>query len=314
VLAALGRAAREDAGPGQPQGGRHAADFSEPRVLVGDGAVAGGDLRVLERVGDLVDAAARDAGRRQALEQRAGALGGEQRAQDPEQLVAVRQPVRDRREALVPSELGAVEDLAEGHPELLLGARDREPPIRGAERLERDDRRVRGLGEAGGAVVARRRPRGQVREQAERGLEQRRVAVAPASVAARAPQAGEQRDRGDVPAGVVDEREPGLRRRPVGLAGHAHPARHRLQHVVVRALGRPGPRAPEAAERAAHDPRVDLAERLVRQPEALGLVAAEVAEDAVGAAHERLERLAPGARAQVEGDAQLAAVEGLEEQ
>ena len=64
-------------------------------------------------------------------------------------------------------------------------------------------------------VAARGDPGADVVELRERGLEQRQVEVAAEAVAARAPDAGEDRERGDVAAAEVDEREPALRRRPV---------------------------------------------------------------------------------------------------
>ena len=68
--------------------------------------------------------------------------------------------------------------------------------------------------------------------------------VAAHAVAARAPDAGHDPQRGHVAAGVVDQREARLGRRAVGIAGEAHPARHRLEHVVVGRLGRAGPVIP----------------------------------------------------------------------
>ena len=131
-----------------------------------------------------------------------------------------------------------------------------------------------------------RRPRPDVHQLVERGLEQRDVAVAADPVAARAPDAREQRDRGGVAAREVDERETALRRRPARLTGQGLPAREPLHHVVVAALRRARPRHPEPGERAADDPGVDVAELVVGEPELARLVAAEVRVDAVADAHE----------------------------
>ena len=99
-----------------------------------------------------------------------------------------------------------------------------------------------------------------------------------------------QRERGRVAAGEVDERQPALRRRPVGLAGQAHPAGEPLHHVVVAALGRPRPGHAEARQRAADDPRVDVAQVARRCRRSFArLVAAQVRVDGVDDAHEVLE-------------------------
>ena len=114
---------------------------------------------------------------------------------------------------------------------------------------------------------AARRPGAEYMSSCEGGLVERDVAVAADAVAARAPEAREQRDRGDVAAREIDEREPAAGRRPVGLAGEAHPARERLHQVVVGRLGRARPGHPEARERAADDPRVDVLQVRVAEAE-----------------------------------------------
>src|SRR5688572_1825719 len=63
----------------------------------------------------------------------------------------------------------------------------------------------------------------------------------------------------------------------------------------------------------AHDARVHLAQRFVRESERRRLVAAQVIEHAIGAAREIAEHDAAGVVPQVERDRALVAVEGLEE-
>ena len=98
----------------------------------------------------------------------------------------------------------------------------------GREVLERHDRLMCRTAAAHRFVVARGHPGADVGELSERHLEQRQVGVAAAAVAAGTPDAGEDRERGDIAAAEVDERGAALGRRAVGLAGDALPPRETL--------------------------------------------------------------------------------------
>jgi hypothetical protein len=148
----------------------------------------------------------------------------------------------------------------------------------------------------------------------QRGLEQRDVAVAADAVPSRPPESREQRDRGRVAAGEVDEREAALGRRAARLAGEALPPREPLHHVVVAALGGTRAAHAEARERAAHDPRVHVAQLVVRQAELPRLVATQVRVDGVAHADEVVEHGARVGMPEIERDAPLPAVERLEEE
>ena len=165
-----------------------------------------------------------------------------------------------------------------------------------------------------GLVAAREVPGRDVHVEVHRSLEQGDVAVTADAVAPRAPEPAHQRQRRGVARGHVDEREPGLDRRAVRLAGQRHPARVALDDVVVAPLLRPRARHAEPRECAAHDRRVDVCEVGVADAQLLGPVAAQVAEDGVGAAHDVLEDR-PGLRVrEVERDAALVVAERLEEE
>src|SRR5262249_38466077 len=151
-------------------------------------------------------------------------------------------------------ELGPSGGVAQPAPEVLLAARDGDPAGAGLERLEGDDGGVGRVLHAARLVAATGRPRADVGELGERGLEQREVAVAADAVATGAVHGGEGGERGDVAAGEVDQRESGARGRPVGVARDVHPAGHRLHDVVVAALSAAWAGGPEAGEGGADDP------------------------------------------------------------
>src|SRR5581483_368958 len=92
------------------------------------------------------------------------------------QLVAAPVAVGEARKLV--RQLGPADRVAEELPELLLGARDDDPAVRGREVLERNDRRVSGVAPARRDVPARSRPGAHVAELGERRPEQRDVAVA----------------------------------------------------------------------------------------------------------------------------------------
>ena len=161
---------------------------------------------------DVVDRPARHAGRAERPQPLARVVRrANARAQHRQQRVAVlgRAPAKSAKRGSSASS-GRPSAAHEPPPELLLRPPRPDPAVRGRERLERDDRRVRRLG-----ACARARSRAMaaqvpdVGQQRQRRLEQRDVAVAADAVATRAPHAGQQRQRRDVAAREVDQREPG---------------------------------------------------------------------------------------------------------
>ena len=169
----------------------------EPRVLDLDDALAGRDLRVLERRGDVVDRRARHAGR------------GEQRRSHSS---VVRAPEGARR-ASAAARRGCASRAAKSAKRASSAARAGRSPRRAAPRTSASRtrrrssrRRSRSSGTArstgapscAGAAARSRATRPTCRRSmssCERGLEERDVAVAADAVAARAPDAGEHRDR-----------------------------------------------------------------------------------------------------------------------
>ena len=228
--------------------------------------------------------------------------------------LAMRAPRGHRREARVAGHPAQAELGAQQIEELVLGTGDHDPAVGGGEVLERDDRRMGGARHALRLPAPREVPRRHVHVEIHGRLEQGDVAVAADAVAPRAPQAAHEGQCGGVARRHVDEREPGLDGRAVGLAGERHPAGVALQDVVVAALGCARTGHPEPRERAAHDGRIDALEIGVADTQLLGTVAAQVAVDGIRGAHEILE---DGARArvrEVERDAALVVAEGLEEE
>src|SRR5262249_15010381 len=148
----------------------------------------------------------------------------------------------------------------------------------------------------------------------ERRLEERDIAVAADAVTPRPPHAGQEGDHGRIAAREVDEREAALRRWAVRVAGERLPTREPLHHVVVATLRRSWTGHAETGERAADDRRLYVLQLLVREPELRRLVAAKVGVDGVARTDEILEDSARVGVAQVEGDALLAPIEGLEEE
>src|SRR5581483_6136539 len=290
-----------------------AEDSARRQVADAVGVVAD-DARLVDRGGNLVHRRARNPGRAEHGQPLRGRPLGEGGVEDLEQLVAVPVAGGEVGEALVVRELGPAERLAQPLPELLLRTGDDDPAVGRREVLKRHDRRVRRVGPARRDVPARRRPRADVHQLVEGGIEQRDVTVAADAVAARAPEAAEDGDRRRVPTGQVDERQAALRRRPFRVAREAHPAGEALHHVVVAALLRARPGHAEPGQRAAHDARVDVPERVVGEAETRRLVAAQVRVDDVHRAHEVLEDRAGVRVAQVERDRLLVAIEGLEEE
>ncbi len=235
-------------------------------------------------------------------------------AEDGEQLGGVALPIGQGPEAHVLGQLRHPDHRGDPGPELLLGGAEDEPAVGALERLERHDRRMGRVHGARRRIARVEVPDARIGEHRDGGVVQRHVAVEPDPVPTRGVQAGDQRQRRDVAGGPVDDREAGLRRRAAGLTGDVHPSGQRLQHVVVAGLGPSRAGHAVAAQRAAHDPRVEVAQIRVGDADLRRYVAPQVGEDRVAGPHQALEDSPAGRVLEIEGDRLLAAVEGLEEQ
>ncbi len=314
VLVALRRTLVLGARRAHAHRGARVAHGPVQRVVGLDDQPARDRVLLLERLADGVDRPARDAGRVEVGEPRLRRAGVEDLLQLGEQGDLVALARGEGAVLLAVGPLRVPEDRGQPLPELLLGAAHDDPGVGGLEDLERHQRRVRGVAGAVRGEVGVERPDPGVGEHRDRGVVQRHVAVHADAVAPRGVDAGQQRDRRDHAAGVVDHRQAGLGGRAVGLAGDVHPAAEALQDVVVAGLLAPRPGHPEARQRAAHDGRVEVLEVVVGDLDLLGHVAAQVAVDRVGLAHEVLEDRAALGGGQVERQRALVAVEDLEEQ
>ena len=187
-------------------------------------------------------------------------LGGGARPQhglEPRgQLVGVRHARAVGGEARVGGQLGQPERVAEAREQAVVADRDGDRAVGGRERLVGRDARM--------AVAAP--VRHDAAEHPRRALvEQRHAARRPSArprrggprpVRARSASAAWMPDHGEQPADEVDDGGARLQRRPVGLAGDAHQAAHRLREEVVagqraRLLG-----GPEGGHRAGDEARV----------------------------------------------------------
>ena len=173
--------------------------------------------------------------------------------EDRRELVAVPVARGEVREARVVGELGPADRLAERAPRTSPSARRR----RSSRRRSGSSGTARSTGEPssrrrGGTY---RRDAAQVPtyiELVQRRLEERDVAVAADAVAARAPEAGQQRERRHVAAGEVDQRQAALRRRAV-RARRSAPSSRRAPASCSRSRPRPpaarSSRSPRASSR-----------------------------------------------------------------
>ena len=137
--------------------------------------------------------------------------------------------------------------------------------------------------------------------------------VAAGAARARGVQAAHQGEGRGHPGHVVDHGQAKARGRPVRLAGHREKAAFRLDQKVVARPAFARAFAAVGGQVRAHDPRVDRLEVVVAQAQLLGLIAAHVAEHAIGGRDQVLEHLAALRMLEIEGQRPLVAIEGLEE-
>ncbi len=169
-----------------------------------------------------------------------------------------------------------------------------------------------GIGSSLGLVAIGQVPGADIAQLGKSRVEQADVHVAAHSRIARPHHGAHQAQGRQGPRAQIDQRQPRLLRRTLGVAGQAHPAGVALHQVVVPGFRGPLPAASEGREGGADDGPLDLAEAGVVQAHAGGQVAAQVVEDAIGPADQWMEHGRCLGMVQVEGDALLVAVEALE--
>ena len=157
-------------------------------------------------------------------------------------------------------------------------------------------------------------PGGGVGELVHGHVVERDIHVAAPAASRGAEERRGKREGGGHAAEVIDDREPQPRGRAFGLPGERKIARLGLHQVVVGRPGGPRPLAAVARQVQADKARVHRREGRMRQPQLAGLVAAQVVHHRVGALGQGMENTLPLGRLEVEREALLAAVEGLEEQ
>ena len=266
------------------------------------------NLRVGERLGDVVDRAARDADGVESGDPLGARGRGESALQLGVELAPVVVTVRGAGEAIVGRQVRLAEHLAQPSPQPAGGGRDVEEPVGGAVRAHRA---------AGGMVVALLRwhlavdrPAHRLEvEEREHRFEQRHLHPLPQSAAVALAQCEEDADRQLVAGGHVRHGDAGAHRPLTRLAGDAHHPGDTLDDLVDGTLV-----ARRSGLAVAGDAPVDQAGVDRRQR---GVVDAErglhrgtvVLHDDVGVLDEAQEPVPVGVVAQVQPDQGLGAVE-----
>ena len=217
-------------------------------------------------------------------------------------------------EARVAGEVRALDHLAERAVEGLLVAHHEDVSVRRREHLRGHQAGVRRARQPLRLIAAREVPGRHVVQHPQPDLVEREIDVGALARALRLLHPGQQRERRRVARRPVDDGDAGARRRAARLAGDRHVAELRLDQVVEGRLARPRSAGPVAAQRAADDARVAMAQLLVGEPQPRRTVAAQVAEQRVRHLDEVAEDRAALGRPQVQCEAALAAVERLEEE
>ena len=114
------------------------------------------------------------------------------------------------------------------------------------------------------------------------------------------------------PGRDVGDRDPHLRGRAVGRAGHAHDAALPLDDDVVPRLGAARPGVAVAGDRAVDQARQARVQMLEAEPQAVERARPEVLDQDVGARQEALEQRAAARLLEIERDAEFGAVDGQE--
>ncbi len=206
-------------------------------------------------------------------------------------------------------EVVATEERAEPGELRVVRARDGDPPVRAAIRI--DGRaawiRVAGShGQTGGGVVIHGLVPDERREHVEHGDVDELSATAGVALAKRR----EHSERGERRRRVVGDRDPRPQGWTVGSARLGHQARARLHDVVHRRAT--GVLAALAGDRAVHEPGMQPGERLVPETEALHRARLRVVDEDIAAPDDGAQHALPVGMGDVERDAALAAI-ALEE-
>src|SRR5205814_6814193 len=122
----------------------------------------------------------------------------------------------------------------------------------------------------------------------------------------------EDADEREEPGAEIGERDAGLRGRAARLARHRHDARHALGHEIESALAALGPRLAVAGDRRVNQPRILRRERLVAEAERRHHPGPIVLDYDVCRAREPQEDAASLGFLEVQDEAALAAVDGIE--
>jgi hypothetical protein len=255
---------------GEAERERRHLDFAEEAILDRPDRAAGAEVGVRHRLGNREHGRDRHADLLQRRDHRLVALGGREPSFDRrDDLVAVLDPPRVRRVALVRDHLGATHQAAERRPTVVHERHDDQIALLPAEDSGRTDLRMvmpradRRDGAAGGTVELH-----VDLVTVEVGVEDRDVEILPLA----RPLAVEERasDRAHrVRAGRdVAETEHRQHREAFRIADHVRHARVGLGDEIVARLLRERSRLAERGDRAHDDLRVQRADVLVTEPHA----------------------------------------------
>src|SRR5215472_7849501 len=294
---------------GEPERGAHHRDLPEPRVRgpLDDSALEG--LGIVHDLIHRVDRRGRHIRLLEQLEQLRSVVPADDFFQHALQLAPVRHPLLIDGEAWIRRQRVPAERPRELLPEAIVGGGDEDPlAVLAAEVAIRRQGGMRGserLGHGAREQIAL----GVIGEQAQCGLEQRAVhaLTEPRPLALKDRRADPERaqDAG----GEIEERDGRAHRRPFRLPRDRHDAAEGLEQRLVAGAVLPRPRAAEGGDRAVDEARVDRREVVVAETEALHRARAEVLDEDVGAAGERLHDLRALRGLEIERHAALVAIE-----
>ena len=276
-----------------------------------DHQLAGPDVGIRHHLGIVVDGAARHPARLQKLQPVRPGTGRQHRLDAGREGLPVADAVGIVPVLGVVGPLRMPQGLAQAPERAIVGGPDGQVAVGAADGLVRRVHAVRGpepLGDAAPREVLRRLPH----REGDPGVDERRVDELPEPRARPREQRRQDARDGEEGGAEVGHRYPRLDRWPPRLAGDRHEARDALRHEVEAPLA--GGRAGLAVAR---DGRVDETrmapgELRVVQAELLEHPRPVVLHQHVGHRGEAPHRVAAGRLLQVDDDAALAAVDGVE--
>jgi len=296
---------------GDEHRGTHGAHPSESRMLVL------GQHRTTAQLVDVEGFLHRPDGRNrhhaaQSVHPCCGRALGEARLEQRQELVTMLRPGLHVDEALVGGEARQVDGGHEVAEEPLLGCRDGDVPISRAEELERHHRGVARHGLASRPDAGREVPGRVVRQHREGHVVEIGFDVPTAAGLPGVKHPRQEPHHGRQPRGVVGQGQATLDGWVRRASGQGSPPGSGLDESIVAGQLPIGLAATVAGQGHADDALVDVPQVLPGQTQALGLVAAKVAEHRIGRADEPFEDLPSGLVLEVQHDASLVAVDGLE--